>query len=293
MITWMQRHKKWLVVTIWISVIAFVGAGFVGWGDYDFNMNRSSSVAKVADEKISIMELNQRYSQVFSYYNEISNGTLTEQRAKESGLDSLALQSLIEDKLLISFAKRLGLSVSEDEILRVLINDKQFLDTNGLFDKNIYYAILAQNDIKPTQYESIIYDEILLDKLSLLFAMPLKQEELEIIVGAARRFEEGSCREQLFLSSLLGIYPTDMLFKSPDGEAEVVKKGDSLYAVSGYRKLLDAAHRGLRAVEVKYLGAEGSVLPDGTKAENAANTSPELISEWEHAAGLKYGYVPN
>ena len=119
------------------------------------------------------------------------------------------------------------------------------------------------------------------------------KEELEIIVGAARRFEEGSCREQLFLSSLLGIYPTDMLFKSPDGEAEVVKKGDSLYAVSGYRKLLDAAHRGLRAVEVKYLGAEGSVLPDGTKAENAANTSPELISEWEHAAGLKYGYVPN
>ncbi len=119
------------------------------------------------------------------------------------------------------------------------------------------------------------------------------KEELEIIVGAARRFEEGSCREQLFLSSLLGIYPTDMLFKSPDGEAEVVKKGDSLYAVSGYRKLLDAAYRGLRAVEVKYLGAEGSVLPDGTKAENAANTSPELISEWEHAAGLKFGYVPN
>ncbi len=32
MITWMQRHKKWLVITIWISTIAFVGAGFVGWG---------------------------------------------------------------------------------------------------------------------------------------------------------------------------------------------------------------------------------------------------------------------
>ena len=32
MITWMQRHKRWLVITIWISTIAFVGAGFVGWG---------------------------------------------------------------------------------------------------------------------------------------------------------------------------------------------------------------------------------------------------------------------
>ena len=36
MITWMQRHKKWLVITIWISTIAFVGAGFVGWGSYEY-----------------------------------------------------------------------------------------------------------------------------------------------------------------------------------------------------------------------------------------------------------------
>ena len=36
MITWMQRHKKWLVITIWISTIAFVGAGFVGWGSYKY-----------------------------------------------------------------------------------------------------------------------------------------------------------------------------------------------------------------------------------------------------------------
>ena len=184
MITWMQRHKKWLVVTIWISVIAFVGAGFVGWGDYDFNINRSSSVAKVGDEKISIIQLNQRYGQIFSYYNEISNGTLTEQKAKESGLDALALQSLIEDKLLISFAKRLGLSVSEDEILRVLINDKQFLDSNGLFDKNIYYNTLAQNDIKASQYEEMVSDNILLDKLSLIFSLPVKENEIEMLASS-------------------------------------------------------------------------------------------------------------
>ena len=36
MITWMQRHKKWLITTVWVSTIAFVGAGFVGWGSYDF-----------------------------------------------------------------------------------------------------------------------------------------------------------------------------------------------------------------------------------------------------------------
>lgn len=26
MITWMQKHKKWLIITIWVSAIAFIGA---------------------------------------------------------------------------------------------------------------------------------------------------------------------------------------------------------------------------------------------------------------------------
>ena len=76
MLTWMQHHKKYLVITIWISVIAFVGAGFAGWGAYDFNLNRSSSVAVVGDEKITFSEFNMRYNQIFGYYNQISNGAL-------------------------------------------------------------------------------------------------------------------------------------------------------------------------------------------------------------------------
>ena len=45
MITWMQRHKKWLIITIWISTIAFIGAGFVGWGSYNYGSSAGSSAA--------------------------------------------------------------------------------------------------------------------------------------------------------------------------------------------------------------------------------------------------------
>jgi hypothetical protein len=44
MIEWMQRHKKWLVITIWISTIAFIGAGFVGWGAYDFGKTEGTVI---------------------------------------------------------------------------------------------------------------------------------------------------------------------------------------------------------------------------------------------------------
>ena len=68
MINWMQKHKKSLIPTVWISTIAFVGAGFVGWGAYDLNKSRSTSVAKVGDTAISIKEFQNKYSEVYNYF---------------------------------------------------------------------------------------------------------------------------------------------------------------------------------------------------------------------------------
>ena len=70
MITWMQRHKKYLVITIWISTIAFVGAGFVGWGAYDLNKDRSASVAKVGNRVISVQEFQQAYGTHYNFYKQ-------------------------------------------------------------------------------------------------------------------------------------------------------------------------------------------------------------------------------
>ena len=68
MITWMQRHKKWLVITIWISTIAFVGAGFVGWGSYDYG-KQGAVVAVVGDREVSVEEYQQEYYQWSSFEN--------------------------------------------------------------------------------------------------------------------------------------------------------------------------------------------------------------------------------
>ena len=56
----MQRHKKWLVITIWISTIAFVGAGFVGWGSYEYG-KQGGVVAVVGDREVSVEEYQQEY----------------------------------------------------------------------------------------------------------------------------------------------------------------------------------------------------------------------------------------
>ena len=53
MITWMQRHRKYLVVTMWISAIAFVGAGFVGWGQYSYGEKQGKQSELTAIRKNS------------------------------------------------------------------------------------------------------------------------------------------------------------------------------------------------------------------------------------------------
>lgn len=184
MLTWMQHHKKYLVVTIWISVIAFVGAGFVGWGSYDFNTDRSNVVAKVGDEKISYDEFNLKYSQLFAYYSQFNDGNYTQEQALKDGLDTQAINELLQEKLLLSYAKTLGLSVSEEEIAYDLAHQKVFHNESGVFDKNLYYNILSRNNYTPKTYEKMIHDELLLKKINVIFNIPLKEDEVDMFAAS-------------------------------------------------------------------------------------------------------------
>lgn len=180
MLSWMQKHKKYLVVTIWVSTIAFVGAGFVGWGAYDLNSNRATSVAKVGHRNISIQELQQKYDSLYQYYNNLFDGKLTQEKANELGLQNAALQATIQENLLLNFADDIGLSVSKDDILKYIIADPTF-QKDGAFDKNLYYDILRRARINPTDFEENLKLTILLDKLRTILNLPANKEDIAMM----------------------------------------------------------------------------------------------------------------
>lgn len=183
MITWMQRNKKYLVVTIWISTIAFVGAGFVGWGAYDMNSNRANSVAKVGDRKVTIQELNEKYSQLFNYYNNIFEGKLTKEKASEMGLENLALQASIQDSLLLNFAQDLGFKASDEDVIKYITQDPNF-QTDGIFNKNLYYDSLRRARINPNDYEQSLKRTVLLQKLNDAINLNANLKDIEIMSAA-------------------------------------------------------------------------------------------------------------
>lgn len=176
MISWMQRHRKWLVITIWISTIAFIGAGFVGWGQYNYG-SKASAVAKVGDVEISYRELQQEYGRMYSYFNRMFQGKFDEAQAKSFGLQKQALNQLINQALVLNLSNSYSLRVSDEEVLNVIKSEKAF-ETNGAFDKDLYKTILSRNNLSTKEYESDLRKQILISKtLSMLSIKPTALEE--------------------------------------------------------------------------------------------------------------------
>ncbi len=183
MITWMQRHKKYLVITIWVATIAFIGAGFVGWGAYDMNTDRATSVAKVGHRSISVSEFQQAYANTYNYYNQQLAGQLTKEDADKMGLEKIVMQNIINETLLLNLADDLGFSVLKTDIKKTLINNKNF-QVNGVFNKNRYYSILKNEGISAKEYENGLKKELLLNKLQDILKLPPSKREIEVFTSS-------------------------------------------------------------------------------------------------------------
>ncbi|MDQ7083636.1 MAG: SurA N-terminal domain-containing protein [Sulfurovum sp.] len=84
MISWMQKNNKFLVWTIWIATISFIGTG-ASMG-LSGSSTPAGAVAKVGEVTITQTQLNMVYSNIYNQYNEAMQGKLDEEKAKEMGL---------------------------------------------------------------------------------------------------------------------------------------------------------------------------------------------------------------
>jgi len=180
MISWMQKHRKYLVVTIWISTIAFVGAGFVGWGAYKFGGGSHDSIAKVGSIEITNKDLQAKYSNIYNYYNKIFGGTLTKEKAKELKLQDIALNQLFNDTLLLNYAKDLGIIVSDKEVLSEIANIDAF-KIGGVFSESRYNSILANLGTNSYDFKNQIRKSLTIDKLFKALNLPPTKLEEETI----------------------------------------------------------------------------------------------------------------
>ena len=179
MITWMQRHKKYLIITIWISTIAFVGAGFVGWGQYSYG-DKAGAVAKVGNVEITMGELQKGYSNLYNQYSQMFQGDFDEEKAKSFGLQSQALKHLTQQALILNLAQTYDLEVSDAELL-AKIRTQEYFFKDGVFNKEIYKQVLLRNNLSIKEYETDMKKELLIEKTLKFIPITTKDTELKIL----------------------------------------------------------------------------------------------------------------
>ncbi len=183
MIAWMQKRKKYLVVTIWVSTIAFVGAGFVGWGDFDFGFTNRNSAAIVGKNAISRNELSQAYSNAFNGILQQRGGNFSQEDAEKMGLETAVLHDLIRQQMLLNYAEDLGIEVSDQEIFGALAKEEAFL-LNGSFSKEQYEQVLRNARLTPKDYEEGIRREMKIDKLVSMIRVGITHKEARAVASS-------------------------------------------------------------------------------------------------------------
>lgn len=163
MIGWMQKHNKYLIVTIWIATIAFIGAGFVGWGSYSYGSS-SGAIAQVGNVEITKAKWSLTYSNLYEQYNDMFQGKFDDEQAKKMNLQGQAFNSVATQAKLLNLVNEFGIMVSDEE-LKVKIYAIKGFQKEGLFSNEIYTQYLKSIRLKANLFEEIVRDDVKINKL--------------------------------------------------------------------------------------------------------------------------------
>ncbi len=111
---------------------------------------------------------------------EIQNvyGDRSQQMLQAANLRQMALEQLIDQTLINREAARLGLHISDDELVRVIASQTAF-QVDGRFNVQKYDEVLRTNDLEPSVFESKTRERILSDTVRQMVtqAVQVSQDE--------------------------------------------------------------------------------------------------------------------
>ena len=143
-----ENTGNWIIkFFLGIIVIVFV---FLGVGS--FGSKRNDSVATINDESITIKEYQQAYKMLVDQMRARFGKNLNDDILKALNVKQQAIDSLIDERLVLSEAQKLGITVSEKELQQSLLAIKAF-QKDDQFNLEQYKRVLSLNSLTPEIFE--------------------------------------------------------------------------------------------------------------------------------------------
>src|SRR4030043_1225642 len=140
--------------TSWMlkALLILVAVTFISWGGYSFFREKKVTyVAKVNGTTIEWREYNEAFQNAVKQYRDALGPSFSEKMIEELGLREKIVDGLIDKILILQEAKRLGLSIPDEE-LREAIESVPAFQVNGQFDRRNYERFLRSNRMTPEEF---------------------------------------------------------------------------------------------------------------------------------------------
>ena len=181
MLKMMRQHAKYFYVLFFIVILSFI---FWGVGTVDKGDKGSAAVAEIGKQKISADEYWQAYDRAFRFYRDLYKEKFDEEAQKKLKLKENVLNTLIENRVLLGFAQKNSITVSDEELNEAIKNEPAFM-SSGSFDSDVYQNRLKLMRLSPEIYESAKRQELVLRKARRLIELSaiIPEDELSKITG--------------------------------------------------------------------------------------------------------------
>jgi peptidyl-prolyl cis-trans isomerase D len=265
----LMRRKKRLKFILWLVIFA-LGISMMVFFVPNMNMNggSDSSAATVDGHSIPIIDARKAYAVMLKNYgNKIDAET-----AKQMGLPSRVLQSLITGKVIEIIAERMGLSVTDSEVQRAIEAHPNLQDQGKFIGLEAYKAILSQYGITLTDFES----NIRLSELS---------KKVESIISDAVEISDSDIKDDFSRTNQeMQVYY--ILLKKDDFKKRVKPTEPDLQAYfEGHKE----AYKVKETRRIQYLLVQTSqLIPTISVSEQ------EILSEWNqrsHADTVQVAHI--
>jgi hypothetical protein len=161
MLTWIREKFGTAVIGGIIGLIAFV---FVFYGIFSPKSTRGLGDGAVAGtvngDPISLSEFHRTYQQKLEFFKNMMGGAnINDDMLKQFHLREGVFRELVNKKLMLQEAQRLGMVPSDEEI-RDRIAEMKVFQVNGQFDLGTYKKVLEANQYTPGGFERMMREDM-------------------------------------------------------------------------------------------------------------------------------------
>ena len=179
-----RKKTSGIFITVFIGfiIVSFVISGYNG------DKAGSSTIGVVGDYKIDYSEFQNVYERQIAFYRQLGK-ELTNKDIEQLKLKENVVKQLVQQKLVLVFADKIGVSPSQAQVKDSITNfsqgDQKIFLTNGIFNVDLYKKMLASARISPAQFEKqneiMIKNKIILDFISKIPLSKSFAQEIEVL----------------------------------------------------------------------------------------------------------------